>query len=150
MTIRFRALARMMGAAAVVVWLPALSVHAAGAPKGMVRVRRRTVTRELKAYAQVVPRSLLPVRATLAGTIAGLTVEPGDTVQAGELLARLTGPQPASLLAERQAAAHRAQTALTAATQLLAIARQQRHARLSTRQDVIRAEAEKATARITS
>ena len=58
-----------------------------------VTAQSQTVTNQFEAYAQVEPIAALPVRAVEAGVVAGLKIVPGESVQAGQKLAELGGPE---------------------------------------------------------
>lgn len=103
--------------------------------------KTQTMSREIVAYATVEPRSVLRLRAGIAGVVAKLTVRPGDRVAPGAVLAQLTGPPVDALLAARRAEAASADAVVKAAQQELAIARQKLAGRLGTRGAVARDQA---------
>ncbi len=107
-----------------------------GPADGIVIVRAQTVTRALRAYGQIAPTTILPVRAVIPGTLRGLRVVPGDVVTIGESLARIRGPRMRSLLTVREQALRSAQAREEAAQQTLAIVRRELANQLATRQAV--------------
>ena len=111
-----------------------------------MRVGSEPVTNRFRAYGQVEPVAILPIRAALSGAIKGLSAVVGQQVQAGEKLAELDGPEVAALLAQQQAAVESSKTNVAGAEQVLDISRQQMASHLSTRQTVAHAEGELATA----
>ncbi|HVS76273.1 MAG TPA: efflux RND transporter periplasmic adaptor subunit [Steroidobacteraceae bacterium] len=111
-----------------------------------VTVREHSVTAEYRAYAQVLPLAVVPVRAVGPGTVAALRVEPGSQVTAGEPLATLSGPEIQAALAARRGAVRSARARLTAARRALQAERRQLAGRLSTRQSVAAAESAVAAA----
>ncbi len=111
-----------------------------------MRVGSEPVTNRFRAYAQVEPVAILPIRAALAGTIKRLSAIVGQPVHAGEKLAELDGPEVAALLAQQQAEVDSAKTNVAGAEQVLNIAKQQIASHLSTRQTVAQAESELAKA----
>lgn len=112
----------------------------ARADTNVVTVQAQTVTNQFEAYAQVEPVALLPVRAAEAGIVTGLEIIPGATVQAGQKLAELGGPEIQALLAQDDAAVSSARTNLLGAQKSLAIEQQQFASHLATRQMVLQAE----------
>lgn len=124
----------------VVAWmLPVPTSARAGS--GTVAVRALTVAARLEGYARVEPVAVLAVNSTLAGTVSGLRVLPGETVRKGEVVARLTGPAVVEVLAQRQNAVAGAQAAWAAARKSLDIERRKLAEQLSTRKEVSQAEA---------
>src|SRR6185437_4488581 len=116
---------------AVLISLAAIpSAHAADAPW---TAKLESVPRQIIAYATVEPRSVLRLRAGMAGEVAKLTVLPGDTVSAREVLGQLTGPAVETLLSARQAALAGAEATLKGAEQELTIQREKFAGRLTTR-----------------
>lgn len=101
----------------------------------------------LVAYGQVEPVALAPVAAAETGVVTGLRVMPGSRVRAGEMLARLSGPEISSLLLQSRADVRSAKAQLAAAEQSLAIERQQLPSHLTTRQALHQAESAQAQAR---
>ncbi len=97
-------------------------------------------TPHLRAYAQVVPIAVLPVRAAEQGILDGLSALPGMRVRAGEELAHLEGPQITSMLLQDRANVRSARAQLTAAQRSFVILKQQLISHLSTRQAVHAAE----------
>lgn len=66
--------------------------QAVAATAGSVKVALCPFTAKYRAYAQVQPLRMVTIRASATGLISALRVLPGARVQAGEELARLTGP----------------------------------------------------------
>lgn len=112
----------------------------ARADTSVVTVQSQTVTNQFEAYAQVEPIAVLPLRAAEAGTVVGLEIVPGTSVQAGQKLAELGGPEIQALLAQDDAAVSSARTNLLGAQKSLAIEQQQLASHLATRQMVLQAE----------
>ncbi|MDE2347889.1 MAG: efflux RND transporter periplasmic adaptor subunit [Gammaproteobacteria bacterium] len=119
----------------------------AGAPTaGAVIVRSRPVTARFSAYGQVQPIAPVRVRAAEDGTVAAMLLVPGSPVAAGQILARLDGPQIEALLGRRRAAVDAARAGLAAARSGLDVERRQLALDLSTRQAVASAQSALATA----
>ncbi|MGN8200243.1 efflux RND transporter periplasmic adaptor subunit [Salinisphaera sp. RV14] len=137
----FRA-ARLLGLAALLCCAPAWS-----APPGTVTAQSRTVTRDLTAYAEVVPIAQARLQSAQTGQIAGLNIDPGQHVTAGAALGKLKGPEIQALLEQRRTAVATAKAKLGAARHTLAITQKKRAAHLSTRQDLYNAQAALAQAR---
>ena len=113
----------------------------AGAEDALWIAKAQTIALQTTAYGDVGPRAVLRLRAGVAGMLQNVTVQPGDDVAAGAVLGQLAGPPVAALLGARQAALAAAEATFTAAQQELAIERQKKAARLSTRGAVDRAAA---------
>jgi len=120
---------------------------AVAAQSGWVRARAVSYTPHYRAYARVAPVRVVRVRAGRVGVVAKLAVRPGDTVSAGQQLARLGGAQAQALVARRRSAVGEAQAQLAAARETLAAERQKRQSHLSTQQQVAQARAALAKAR---
>ena len=103
--------------------------------------KAQTIAAQVTAYAQVVPKAVVRLRAGETGILQGFAVRPGDLVAAGAVLGRLSGPSIEAALAARKADLSAAEATFTAAQQSLAIERQNRSVRLSTRAAVLKAEA---------
>jgi len=152
MDILSRDLRRRARIAAVLAALPlsivlyARPVHA-GSSGTTVTVRQQTLPVQFRAYGQVEATSIVNVRTVEAGTLSGLHVVPGSRAQAGDVLARLSGPQMRALLTERETSLQSAQAKLDAATHALTVARSQLALQLTTRQAVDGASSELAAAR---
>jgi RND family efflux transporter MFP subunit len=116
------------------------------ADTNFVAVQSQIVTNQFEAYAQVEPIAALPVRAGEAGVVAGLKIFPGDSVQAGQKLAELGGPEINALLTQDGAAVNSARTNLAGALESLTIQRQQLASHISTRQMILQAESAAAQA----
>lgn len=106
----------------------------------VVVAQTEMLTNQFKAYAQVGPVAVLPVRAAAAGIVTHLNMVPGSAVQAGEKIAELGGPEIQSALAQAKAAVRGAQTNLLSAQKTLAIQKQQLAAQFATRQMILQAE----------
>jgi len=117
----------------IIVALVAIAATPVHAASTLWTAETQTMSRQIVGYATVEPRSVLRLRAGVAGTVVNLTVQAGDTVAANAMLGQLTGPSIDTLLASRRAAANSADAAVNAAQQELAIERQKFAARLSTR-----------------
>jgi len=113
----------------------------AGAADALWVANSQTFALHITAYADVEPRSVLRLRAGVAGMLQDVTVQPGDDVAAGQVLGRLAGPPVDALLGARKAALAAAEATLKGARQELAIEHQKLAARLSTRGAVDRATA---------
>jgi RND family efflux transporter MFP subunit len=111
------------------------------ADAGVVTARTSTITTRLSGYARVEPIALLELNAARSGVITGLKVLPGDPVDAGSELGRLTGPMIEDVLAQRRSDVDGARAVLTAAQKVLAIERQQHRAHLVDQKAVDRATA---------
>lgn len=115
----------------------------AGTPRSGIAyatVQLGKVTPHLEAYGQVRPITVLPVTAAEPGVVTGLNVVPGMQVRAGDVLARLTGPEIETMLLQGQADVRSSQAQLVSSRESLAILRQQLITHLSTRQAVHQAE----------
>ena len=112
-----------------------------------VVVKAAPVSRRLTAYAQVRPIVPVRVRVAEAGAIIAIRVLPGAAVRAGEALATLGGPQIDALIARREGAVNGARARSATARHLLAIARRRVALDLDTRQAVLVAQSDLATAR---
>lgn len=109
-------------------------------------VREQSLTPEYRAYAQVRPVAVVPLRAIEPGTVTALRVGPGSPVRAGGRLATLSGPEIQAFLVSRQGAVRSAETSLTAATRALEAESRQLADHLSTRQQVAAAQSAVAAA----
>lgn len=118
-----------------------LIAHPVWAGGGTMVARTRTVTLSLQGFARVEPVTLLRLKASQEGTVAGLKVLPGESVQAGAVLGHLAGPAPRAMLAERRGEVAAARAALTAARKTLVLERENLKAHLSARKVVYQAEA---------
>ena len=124
-----------------------LAATGAWADSGVVVAQARTVAVRLEAYAQVGPTAILRLEAAQTGLATGFEVLPGETLAAGAVLGRLSGPEAEALLTRRRGDLAAARAALEAAQRLLAAARRKQAAHLSTTGDVYRAKAALAAAR---
>jgi RND family efflux transporter MFP subunit len=118
----------------------------ARADTNVVTAQLQTVTNQFVAYAQVESIALLPVRVAESGLVGGLEIVPGASVQAGQKLAELGGPEIQASLAQAEATVNSARTNLLAAQKSLAIQRQQLTSHLVTQQMVFQAESAAAQA----
>lgn len=118
----------------------------AAAPE-FVPVRKVGVAPTYRAYAEVEPIALLPVRSAVAGVVVGRGALPGSSVVEGQPLAALGGPEVDALRAEYVAAVRSAREAAAAADRKLAVAKSEQPSHLTTEQDVLQAEADAAAAR---
>lgn len=125
----------------MIVVLLAIAAMPAHAADKLWIAKAQTMSRQIVGYATVEPRAVLQLRAGVAGTIANLTTQPGDTVAANAVLGQLTGPSIDTLLAARRAAVITADAAFKVAQQELTIQHQKFAARLSTRDAVAHAAA---------
>lgn len=91
---------------------------------------------QISAYASVESSGLGTIASDRAGTIADLIVLPGDSVAAGQAIARLTGPLVVAESARAEAALTNAQAGQRVAQQALAIEQRKRQQNLSTNEAV--------------
>lgn len=112
-----------------------------------VVAQRQTLSVPFTAYGEVEPTSIVTVSFVDSGTVSDLHALPGSPVTAGQVLARLSGPQMQALLTQRETALQSAQAHFDAAAHALATARGQLATHLSTRQAVDTAVSELAAAR---
>ncbi|MGH8227166.1 MAG: efflux RND transporter periplasmic adaptor subunit [Steroidobacteraceae bacterium] len=110
-------------------------------------VRSQPFTKQLRAYAQVEPIAVLPVRAMQSGVVMRLRMVPGSAVKAGETLAELGGPEIQSVMAQDEANVRAARARLSAATRALTSERELLTEQLATRQTLAAAESALAAAR---
>ncbi|MGG1947558.1 efflux RND transporter periplasmic adaptor subunit [Trinickia sp. NRRL B-1857] len=143
---RLACIAAVLAALPLTILSYALPVHA-GSSGTTVIVHQQTLPVQFSAYGQVEPTSIVNVRTVEAGTLSELHVAPGSRVQAGEVLARLNGPQMRALLTERETSLQSAKAKLDAATHALTVARSHLALQLTTRQAVDSASSELAAAR---
>ncbi len=138
------------GVRSTVVWMLnagfLLAASCARAGTDVVAVQSQIVTNQFEAYAQVEPIAVLPVRIAETGVVTGLENFPGDSVQAGQKLAELGGPEINALLRQDEAEVRSAQTKLAETRKSLTIQRQGLTSHLSTRQMVLQAESAAAQA----
>jgi RND family efflux transporter MFP subunit len=116
----------------------------------VVTARALTINRHLSAYARVEPVAILKLKTTQTGIISGIRVLPGETVKAGTVLGRLTGPAVDALLAQHRRLAADAAAALTSAEKILAGERRKQAAHLTTQERIYQAETALAKARTAS
>jgi multidrug efflux pump subunit AcrA (membrane-fusion protein) len=86
----------------------------AQAPIGWVTVRATEQSPVLSGFASVQPGTPVTITALQAGLLASLAVAPGDTVQPGQTIGRLGGPQITAALTTAQGASNVANAALAA------------------------------------
>jgi RND family efflux transporter MFP subunit len=128
-------------AIAVLIAALVFATRPAGAADGLWIAKMQTIVTSVTAYADVEPRAVLRVRAGIAGMLRDMMAQPGDDVVQGAALGHLAGPPVDALMAARQSRLTGAEAMLKAAQQELAIEREKRATRLSTRAAVDRAEA---------
>jgi len=131
----------------VCLFLIGLPVVPAEAHGSFATVKSRTMVNKLTAYAHVEPIRTITVRTVVDGTITDLLAVPGVTVQKGEVLARLTGPEYEAKVQKAHLSAVRARTALNLAKKTFSGVKQT-YPDLSTRQQLEQARAAVADARI--
>ncbi|MDE2239893.1 MAG: efflux RND transporter periplasmic adaptor subunit [Rhodospirillales bacterium] len=93
--------------------LAALAVTAQ-APTGWITVQATQQAPILSGFAAVQPGTPVTVAALQPGVLTSLFVMPGETVQPGQTIGRLGGPQIAAALATAQGASNAADAALAA------------------------------------
>lgn len=112
----------------------------------MPAVEKRIVVKvSAPAHVQAVSNTVLT--APTAGIVAGLRITPGETVRAGQTIARLSGPTVMSEKARLAADLKTAQIRVSAATQAAAIEQQKFDDQLSTRDAIVRVRADLDAAR---
>jgi RND family efflux transporter MFP subunit len=130
---------------AALFWLAAVGIlggtQPARAGSATATARARTVAVPVRAYARVEPVTVVPLKAAHAGIVAGLTIAPGEPVQAGAILGHLQGPPVEAAMARRSSDVASAQAETEAARKTLLLVREKRAARLGTLEEVYRAEA---------
>jgi RND family efflux transporter MFP subunit len=131
---------------AAVAWTAAPLI---GQTKGTITAQFVSITPHLRAYAQVVPISTLPLNAEETGILFGLKVTPGMHVRAGQVLATLRGPEIQSLILQQEASLRSARIQLRNAQKTLTIQQEQLRAHLSTREGVHQAMSAVASAEAT-
>lgn len=104
-------------------------------------VHAQSFTEHLNAYSEVIPISLVRIRAREPGIIQDLHILPGQTVKAGESLGRLRGPEVRAALSNYRSAVVTDKAQLTAAQHLLKIERSERTLKLNTRKELYHAKA---------
>ncbi|MGH8023743.1 MAG: efflux RND transporter periplasmic adaptor subunit [Limisphaerales bacterium] len=105
------------------------------------------VTNEYTAYAQVEPIAWLPMRADHSGVVEELAVLPGNSIQAGQKIGVLGGPEIKASLAQDEAWVSNALTNLPEARKFVAVEQRQFASHLVTRRAVFQAESALAQAR---
>lgn len=122
-------------------------VLAANTGRSLITVQKRQVTPRLNTYAQVVPITIVKVRALTPGNLSQLSVVPGAVVSANQVIARLSGPLIQSRLTTRQQNLLKAQAQARSTKQALHIARRKYKAQLTTQQRLDTAISNQAAAR---
>lgn len=131
----------------LLVLILSISGGAWSAETSWARVRLQPEPPPPGLFARVVSSSPTHVTAGLNGRLVDLKVKPGDTVSAGQEIARIAGP---AVQARIQAANHRVQrdrARVRSASSLLRIARREQHRQLATQGDLLQAEARLSEAR---
>ncbi|MGH7952121.1 MAG: efflux RND transporter periplasmic adaptor subunit [Limisphaerales bacterium] len=134
---------RFASLTAIVGWLATSSVWA---DTNTVTARLETFTNQFETYAQVEPIAVLSVQAIEAGIVTNLDIVPGASVQAGQKISELGGPEIVASLAQAKAAVNSAKARLAAAKKTLDVVQQQFATHLSTQQQVADAESTMADA----
>lgn len=117
-----------------------LSVSLAHADSREISAQTQTFTTQFQAYAEVEPVAMLPLRAAQAGIVSGIKVLPGDSLIAGQVLGRLSGPEVQALSSQTTTALSNARIQLAAARKTLKLQQQQLKLQLTTRLTVLQAE----------
>lgn len=117
-------------------------VDGVGGGGACVAAVAQVVVHSLQADAEIEPVRLLPVGAVGSGVVADLRVVPGSVVAAGEVLARLGGPELRARQVQREQDLRGAAARAAAADHALDAARRELAAQLVTRQAVAAAEAD--------
>ncbi|MDE1905261.1 MAG: HlyD family efflux transporter periplasmic adaptor subunit [Rhodospirillales bacterium] len=86
----------------------------AQAPAGWVTVEATQQAPVLSGFASVQPGTPVTITALQAGILMGLSVVPGESVQPGQTIGQLGGPQIAAALATAQGASNAANASLAA------------------------------------
>lgn len=105
-------LAGALAAAWLVLGASGLRAAGQSPDAGYVTVQDGKVTPHLEAYGQIEPGATLMLSFAESGVVAGLQAEAGTSVQAGEVLAHLSGPHVQSVLSQAQAEVRRARARL--------------------------------------
>ncbi|RYF83423.1 MAG: HlyD family efflux transporter periplasmic adaptor subunit, partial [Chitinophagaceae bacterium] len=82
-----------------VVWLVARAITGKGSDTIKVTaetIKRRTITETVSASGKVYPATEIKVGSPIAGQVVELTIEEGDTVKKGQVLARIQGDKTGS------------------------------------------------------
>lgn len=123
-----------------------LATNRVWADTNVVTARVETFTNQFETYAQVEPIAVLSVQAIEAGIVTNFDIVPGASVQAGQKIGELGGPEIDASLAQAEAAVNSAKARLAAAKKTFDVAQQQLAAHLSTQQQVADAESAMADA----
>ena len=124
-----------------------LSAGSAHAGTAVVAARSQPVAAQYKAFAQVEPIAVLPVRAQQAGMVTGMHILAGESLKADQNIGVLGGPEIQALLVQDNADFASALARLDAAKKSLAFQRRQRKLQLTTKLAVFQAESTLAQAR---
>ena len=124
-----------------------LSAASAHAGAGAVTARVQPVAAQYRAFAQVAPIAVLPLRAQQAGVVTGMQVLAGESLKAGQNIGVLGGPEIQALFVQDDADFASALARLDAARKSLAFQRRQRRLQLTTKLAVFQAESALAQAR---
>lgn len=112
----------------------------------MAAVKKR-ITLTISAPAHIQAASNIMLNASTTGTVSGLHLLPGEAVRQGQIVARLTGPSVHAETTRLAAEQEFARIKLASVTQTAAIEEQRLGDQLSTNDAVLRARAERDTAR---
>lgn len=112
---------------------------AASAPTDWVAAVSASEVPKISGFASVQSSGLMSIAAAQPGILAGLDVLPGQKIAAGQIIARLGGPQITSLLAQDEADLRAALAAAQAARVAVNVEEQKLRQHLSTRQNVAQA-----------
>ncbi|OYV29264.1 MAG: hypothetical protein B7Z81_15230 [Acidocella sp. 20-61-6] len=97
------------------IWLMLAAFALTGeAPPGWVTVYATQQAPVLSGFAAVQPGTDVSITALQQGVLISLTVAPGESVQPGQTIARLGGPEIAAALVDAQGASHAANATLAA------------------------------------
>ena len=107
---------------------------------GYVTVQMGTVTPHLEAYGKIEPSATLRISFGESGVVAGLKVQPGENVQAGQELAHLKGPEIRSTILKGEANVRSARARLFRLQKSLSSLRQEPSSDRSEQEAVHRAE----------
>lgn len=121
--------------------------RASTAPVTWIVARSATQTPEVSAFASVQSSGIITIAPSQDGNVTALDVLPGETVEAGQIIARLSGPQAEAASVQAAAALASAQATQSADEEALSIERQKLQQHLSTNQLVGQATSALAAAR---
>ena len=127
----------------IVAMLTALPVFAADSHRvRSVPVVLRPLSESMRTFAQVEPKRIFKLAASIPGLVTALGIRPGDPVHKGDMLARLAGPDLVARLEAARQAVVADKAARQSARQVLASVRQKQGERLATRAALARANLE--------